>query len=142
MEVKNIMIVVTNGGKKVITLKAFGMKSLRLLPGPNNVDLDNLDDYTNGNEAALGHFDPNKGGMLSIYKGELSADDKKRAEDAKEKNDALNKSSFALKKTQEKLLKAEKKGSSDDKQIKKLTSKLDEMQKTIDELQDAATKGK
>ncbi len=103
------MLVVKNKRKKVKVLKAMGKPALRLMPGLNNVDEKDLDDYSKGNPAAKAIIKKD----LRIISDKLSQQERQEAKAAQEKNDLLNKSGLAIKKVQEALLKKEQESKDD-----------------------------
>ena len=93
-------MIVKNNAKSVIVLKAIGLPALRLFPGYNTVDENEIGKYFEGNPAAKGQQKM----YLSVIEGEsLNPEDRIEADKAKKKNELLNKAQHIVK-TQKKTL--------------------------------------
>ena len=132
------MLTTKNNSKKVLVLKSVRASALRLLPGFNHVELENLNIYTDNNPAAKALV---KEHLSVINPADVTAAEKTEADKAKKKNDKLNKSASLLKKAQDNLLKAEdkfktekEKSLASDLEIEKLKSQLKDMQIAMKEL--------
>lgn len=124
-------MIITNTTKSVKVLKALGLPNLRLFPGPNKVDRENISDYFKGNIAAQSL--QKDGTLIEVNEDGLSTDEKTIADRSKEKNDELNKAQKMIQLSQEKILKKESK-------IEEQKNKLDEQMKIIKEQGDRIDK--
>ncbi len=123
------MITIQNSAKCVITLKAYGEPTLRLFPGNNTVDRDDINVYIDDNDAALALAKEH----LRLVDGEiLSPDEKKKAKLAMEKNDKLNSANKVLVAANVKLKKDLGSAGNDMKEIlahvKKLEKKIEKLE--------------
>ena len=139
-------MIVKNDSKSVIVLKAVGLQNLRLFPGYNTVDQSKIEKYFEGNPAAAGH---KKMSLSVVEGGELTADDKAKADKAKEKNELLNKAQRVIQKNKKELSKNNKTISDQDKLIveqgeliKDMQAKLEEIEKSMTDPDKKPDKGK
>ena len=122
-------MIVKNEAKSVIVLKAIGLKNLRLFPGYNTVDENEIGKYFEGNPAAKGH---KKMSLSTVDGGELTAEEKKKADQAKEKNELLNKAQRVIQKNKKEMSQNSKTISDQGKVIEELQAKMKEMEDNLD----------
>jgi len=125
-------IIIKNEALSVIALKAIAMPTLRLMPGYNTVEKKDLERYFDGNPAAKGQ---QKMYLSVVDGGELSSEDKAKADAAKEKNDKLNKAQKLIAKQNKAIKEHTKNDSKKDKKIADLETEIKEMKKAIKTLE-------
>jgi len=129
-------MIVKNNAKSVIVLKAVGLQALRLFPGYNTVDENDVAKYFEGNPAAAGH---KKMSLSVVEGGELTTEDKAKADKAKEKNELLNKAQRVIQKNKKELSKNNKTISEQEKLIVEQGELIKGMQAKIEEIEKSMT---
>ena len=132
-------MIIKNDAISVIALKAAGMPILRLMPGYNTVDRDGFKKYFNGNPAAQGQQKIN---LSVVDGGELSPEDKEKADLAKEKNDRLNKAQKLIAKQNKAIKENEKNSNAKDNEIAELKAAIEELKSAMEKKEDKPKKVK
>lgn len=110
------MITLKNNSTKVIVFKAWGLKTIRVIPGFNNIDIseEKWEKYIKSDVAKATLEE-----HITVIKRELNEEEFEQAEEAKKKNEILNKKK-GVSPIEKKLIKEEKE------KIKKKTTKKKE----------------
>lgn len=120
------MFTLQNRSESVKVLKAYGMKTLRVIPGFNYVECteDELNEYRKStvNKAIIKE-------SIRIINDPLTEENKREAQKALELNEKLNKSQLVIDKQNKQILQKDKNNDDQAAMIKVLMEKVEELEK-------------